>query len=131
VNRGTRPPSDDAPNTVPLAKSRELAAAARLNVRGGSNPLEEKRAALDARRRDVEAHQFARLKRCSLGQVADPIESKGGGWRNAKHGAQWQMALEIYAAPLRNLPVAEVMTERILTALQPIWCEPAYNFDPC
>ena len=111
-----------SPDTVPLSKARELAAAARLAVQNGSNPLEEKRTALDAQRRDVEANQLARSKARTFGQVADDlIESKGAGWRNAKHRAQWSMTLEIYAAPLRTLPVAEVTTEHILAALQPIW----------
>ena len=111
-----------SPDTVPLAKARERAAAARLAVQNRSNPLEEKRAALDAQRRGVEEHQLARSNARTFGQVADElIESKGAGWRNAKHRAQWQMTLEIYAAPLRTLPVAEVTTEHILAALQPIW----------
>ena len=111
-----------SPDTVSLAKARESAAAARLAVQNGSNPLEEKRAALDVQRQNVEAQQLSRSKVRTFGQVADYlIESKGAGWRNAKHRAQWSMTLEIYAAPLRPLPVAEVTTEHILAALQPIW----------
>ena len=111
-----------SPDTVPLAKARELAAAARLSVHNGSNPLEEKRAAMDAQRRDTEERQFARSKARTFGEVADElIESKGAGWRNSKHRAQWSMTLEVYAAPLRALPVAEVTTEQILATLQPIW----------
>ena len=111
-----------SPDTVPLAKARELAAAARLTVQCGSNPLEEKRAALDVQRRSVQAQELSRSNARTFGQVADDlIKSKGAGWRNAKHRAQWHMTLEIYAAPLRAIPVAEVTTEHILAALQPIW----------
>ena len=111
-----------SPDTVPLARARELAASARLAVQNGSNPLEEKRAPLDAHRRGVEEQKRARSKARTFGQVADElIESKGAGWRNSKHRAQWHMTLEIYAAPLRALPVAEVTTEQILAVLQPIW----------
>ena len=111
-----------SPGTVPLAKARELAGTARLTVQNGNNPLEEKRAALDDRRRSVVEQQLARSKGRTFGRVADDlIESKGSGWRNAKHRAQWHMTLEVYAAPLRALPVAEVTTEHILAAPQPIW----------
>ena len=111
-----------SPDTVPLAKARELAAAARLTVQNGSNPLEEKRAAVEAQRRDTEERQLTKSRARTFGEVADDlIESKGAGWRNSKHRAQWIMTLEIYAAPLRALTVAEVTTEQILATLQPIW----------
>ena len=95
---------------------------ARLTVQNGGSPIEEKRAAQDAQRRSVEEQQQSRSKARTFGQVADDlIQSKGAAWRNAKHRAQWSMTLEIYAAPLRELPVAEVTTEHIVAALQPIW----------
>ncbi len=62
-----------SPRTAPLAKARELAATARLTVQNGSNPLEEKRAALDAQRRSVEEQQQSRSKARTFGQIADDL----------------------------------------------------------
>jgi hypothetical protein len=49
------------------------------------------------------------------------IESKGAGWSNAKHRAQWAMTLKVYAAPLRRLPVNAITTDDVLGVLKPIW----------
>jgi Phage integrase central domain/Arm DNA-binding domain len=49
------------------------------------------------------------------------LAAKAPEWRNAKHRAQWAMTLRTYAAPLWPVPVAEVDTAAVLTALQPVW----------
>ena len=62
----------------------------------------------------------------TFGAFADRfLETKGPGWRNEKHRAQWKMTLEVYAAPLRRKPVDAIATEDILTVLKPIWNEKA------
>jgi integrase len=49
------------------------------------------------------------------------LAAKAPEWRNAKHRAQWAMTLRTYAAPLWPVPVAEVDTAAVLSALQPVW----------
>lgn len=111
-------------DTVPLAKAREYAAQARLAVQEGRNPLEERRAAKQAERQAVAEAERARARLKTFGEVADGlIASKGKGWRNDKHRAQWIMTLNHYAEPIRALPVGDVGTEEILAILQPIWAE--------
>jgi integrase len=111
-----------SPDTVTLAKAREYATAARLAIQEGRNPLDDRRAARLEQRRAADDQQSRQLRLRTFGEVADDlIASKGPGWRNAKHRAQWAMTLKTYAAPLRTLPVAEITTEDVLAAMQPIW----------
>lgn len=50
------------------------------------------------------------------------IEAHRGGWRNAKHAAQWLNTLSTYASPVIGaLPVAEVDTDLVVKVLAPIW----------
>ena len=50
------------------------------------------------------------------------IAANKAGWRNAKHRAQWGSTLATYAYPhMGDLPLADVETEHVLAALQPIW----------
>jgi integrase len=92
---------------VSLAEARERANEARKLAASGVNPIE-------ARRR-------AERTKPTFGQMADAfIEAKASEW-GERHLAQWRMMLEVYAAPLRDLPIDEVSTEAVLAALQPIW----------
>ena len=69
-----------------------------------------------------QAGRVASAARATFGAVADALlASKAGGWRNAKHRAQWADDTKIYAAPLRPLPVAEVSTQDVFRVLQPLW----------
>jgi len=102
-------------DAVPLARARELAAKCRLDVAEGRNPL-------SARRATKEATAQAQARSRTFGDVADELLAlKSPGWRNEKHRAQWAMTLEVYAGPLRPLPISEVTTEAVLAVLQPIW----------
>jgi integrase len=52
------------------------------------------------------------------------IESKGPGWRNAKHRAQWTSTLTTYAYPkLGERDVKGIEVGDILEVLRPIWTE--------
>lgn len=98
-------------NYISLSKAREIAIGMRELLAQGIDPL-------DARR----AGRRAAAERVTFGQCADAfLAAKEAAWRNAKHRAQWRMTLEVYAATLRELPVAEVSTQDILKVLQPIW----------
>ena len=91
---------------VTLARARELAAQARANLAEGINPK-------DARKPSEGA---------TFGECADRvIEAMRPSWRNGKHAAQWEMTLRDYAAPLRRLPVDEIITDDVLSVLKPLW----------
>ncbi|WP_036262703.1 tyrosine-type recombinase/integrase [Methylocapsa aurea] len=96
---------------VSLAQARELAGRMRESLVKGIDPL-------DARA----AERRANAARLTFGECADTfVASKESGWRNEKHRAQWKMTLQRYAATLRPIAVADVSTQDILKALQPIW----------
>ena len=58
----------------------------------------------------------------TFGECADlVIETREAEWRNPKHAAQWKMTLQVYAKPLRSMPVNAVGTTDIMTCLKPIW----------
>jgi integrase len=91
---------------VTLARARELASQARAKLADNINPL--------VVRRPSEGSTF--------GECADRyIEAKRPSWRSAKHGAQWEMTLRVYAAPLHHLPVNAITTDDVLSVLKPFW----------
>jgi integrase len=102
---------------VGLAEARDAATAARRAVRGGVNPIDQRK----AERADV----AARAGLNTFSEVAQAyIQSHGDGWRNAKHRAQWVNTLETYAAPIiGKLPVAQVDVGAVMRVLEPIWRE--------
>ena len=92
---------------VALAKAREKAAAARISVSEGRDPI---------------AENNAEARMPTFGELADRhIAAMGSGWRNPKHRAQWEMTLREYARPLRGKPVNEITTADVLDVLRPIW----------
>jgi integrase len=97
-------------NSVGLAAARELAAEARSLLAKGIDPIEARRAAV----KTVP----------TFGECADDfIEAMKPQFRNAKHAAQWEMTLLVYAKPLRDRPVDQITTVHVLEALKPIWHE--------
>lgn len=103
-------------SSVPLAKAREKAAAARALVADGVNPIE-------AKREQAEVPTF--------GEFADAVVADlSPQWRNPKHRAQWMNTLTRDAAPLRGLRVDRIETTDVLEAVKPIWAvkpETAYR----
>jgi integrase len=60
----------------------------------------------------------------TFGEFADNfVETKGKGWRNEKHRAQWAMTLREYAAPLRGKRIDLIQTEDVLAVLSAMWTE--------
>lgn len=93
---------------VTLARAREMASAARVNLASGINP------------RTQRAAPAVRVP--TFGEVADDlIDAMEPSWRNAKHAEQWKMTLRVHAAPLRPLTVNTVTTPHVLDALAPLW----------
>jgi integrase len=58
----------------------------------------------------------------SFGSFADElVESLKPGFRNAKHAAQWEMTLRVYAASLRSMRLDDIDTDDVLAVLKPLW----------
>ena len=94
--------------SVPLALAREMAADCRKTIANGGDP--------------IAARKGAGAATPTFGGFADKfIETKGEGWRNAKHRAQWEMTLTVYAGPLRRKTVDAITTEDVLGVLKPLW----------
>jgi integrase len=97
---------------VSLADARIKAAECRRDLATGQNPIEV--------RREGEAARTA--AGVTFGFFADElIESLKPGFRNAKHAAQWEMTLRVYAAPLQPMRLDEITTDDVLAVLKPLW----------
>jgi integrase len=93
---------------VTLARAPELASQARVKLAEGINPKGARRPA-----------QGVTFGECA-GRL---VEAMRPSWRNRKHAAQWDMTLQVYAAPLRPLRVDRITTEDVLSVLKPVWKE--------
>ncbi|WP_394270816.1 tyrosine-type recombinase/integrase [Qipengyuania sp.] len=103
-----------------LADARDEAAALRLKVKAGIDPLEERdREAAQA----LAAAQAAKVAGTTFRDVATAyIAANEESWRNPKHRQQWRNTLETYVYPvIGDLPVAEVETAHVLKIIEPIW----------
>lgn len=110
------------PDATSLADARDLAAALRLKVKSGIDPLAERdRAAAEA----LAAAQAAKVAGVTFREAADiHIKANRDGWRNAKHKQQWENTLSTYAYPIiGDLPIAGVETPHVIKVLEPIWRE--------
>lgn len=103
-------------DAVSLAEARDKAAALRLTVKAGTDPLEERKAAAAAKRQEEAAALTFRM-------IAERhIAANEGSWRNEKHRQQWKNTLATYAYPvIGDLPVAEIDTPHVLKVIEPIW----------
>lgn len=107
-------------DAVTLADARDKAAALRLKVKAGIDPIEERdREAAQARA----AAQAAKIAGITFKAAAEAyIAANEDGWRNPKHRQQWTNTLATYVYPvIGDLPVAEVDTAHVLAILEPIW----------
>lgn len=101
---------------VGLADARRLAREMRESAARGIDPVAERQAAKDA----LAAAQAGRIT--FDGAVAQFLAAREGGWRNAKHRAQWASTLQTYASPsIGALPVEDVRLEHVCKVLEPIW----------
>jgi integrase len=105
---------------VSLRQARDLAAAQRLSVSGGADPLAERhRKAADALA-EAQASTIAGITFKASGEAY--IAAHGDSWRNDKHRAQWIATLATYVYPVMgDLPVAEIETAHVMAVLEPIW----------
>jgi integrase len=109
---------DDA--AVTLVDARDKATDLHKQVRAGIDPLDKREA--DAKEAAAEA-QKAAVRAITFRTVADHyMTAHEKTWRNSKHRNQWRNTLDTYANPhFGDLSVAEVGTEHVLAALEPIW----------
>jgi integrase len=107
-------------DAVSLAEARDLAAALRLKVKSGVDPLAER---VEAAAATVAAAQASKVAGLTFRAVAEAyIAAHSGGWRNAKHRQQWSSTLATYAYPvIGDRPVADIGTAHVLLILEPIW----------
>lgn len=105
-------------HTITLAEAREKAKACRSMLIDSIDPLE-------ARNATKLANALERAKAMTFDDCAKAyIAAHRGGWKNAKHAAQWTSTLATYASPaIGSLPVAVVNTALVVKVLQPIWQE--------
>jgi integrase len=103
-------------HTVSMALARERAAAARLMVLDGKDPL-------DARQEERQRQRLEAARAMTFRQCAEAyIDAHRAGWRNSKHAGQWEATLGAYAYPiLGKLPVAAIDTGLVMKVIEPIW----------
>ena len=95
---------------VTLAEAWERARAALNTIRGGNDPISERKS-----KRAVIAWTF---KTCALTY----IEAFRPSWKNAKHAAQWESTLATYVYPhFGDKHVKDVDTEDVTNAIRPHW----------
>ena len=100
---------------VSLAEARAGATNMRATLRGGVDPIESKRAA-------VQAIKLERAKAKTFKDCRDAfIQAHKAGWRNAKHAQQWKNTLDTHAEALLELAVQAIDTTIVLNVLEPIW----------
>ncbi|SFI31760.1 Integrase [Collimonas sp. OK307] len=103
-------------HTVTLAEARIKALNCRRQLLDDIDPLDEKQT------RQV-TQKIVAAKTKSFSECAEAyIEAHRAGWKNVKHGAQWESTLETYAGPVfGDLPISAVDTALVMKALEPIW----------
>lgn len=119
---GLGPAAHDGRGGISLAHARDEAAALRLKVRAGIDPLAERQIEASLAAAAAQAANVAQItfKDVAMAYIAMNEDS----WRNAKHRQQWKNTLQTYAYPvIGDMPVAEVETRHVLQIIEPIWKE--------
>jgi integrase len=98
--------------SVPLAKAREKAAAARALLADGKDPLQERRGLLAKQRGAVTFREAAEAY----------IAAHAPSWRGGDNVEQWRGTLATYAYPvIGDLPVGDVDQAHVLKILEAVW----------
>jgi hypothetical protein len=118
INGRQREMGIGAVHTVGLSEARLKAKEQRLLLADGKDPLEVRKAALDAA--TLASARMMTFDQCAAQYIAAHRKS----WKNAKHAGQWAATIQTYASPVFGaFPVAEVDTALVMKALNPIWTE--------
>ncbi len=108
------------PETISLATARDKAAALRLQVKAGVDPLAERQREASEALASAQAAQIAGITFKAVAEAY--IAANEASWRNDKHRQQWRNTLASYVYPVMGeLPVADIGTAHVLQILEPIW----------
>ncbi|WP_320535317.1 tyrosine-type recombinase/integrase [Robbsia andropogonis] len=104
--------------TVSLSDARTRAAAARVVLERGEDPIADR-----DRQRAIKAITVEQSEVVTFAMAAkEYIEIQRPGWANPKHVDQWTNTIETYTAEVfGSTPVESVTTDQVLKALKPIW----------
>jgi hypothetical protein len=112
-------------HTVSLAEARKRAAAARLQVHDGIDPIDVRRST--RARGKLEAAKAITFKECADAYIA----ANEAAWTNDKHRQQWHSTFEdtrrgkrkfpALTTVINDLPVGSIDTGLVLKVLEPIW----------
>jgi integrase len=103
-------------SAIPLARARELAAAARQSRAEGLDPIDKKHEQRAASRRDDA--RAVTFKDCGERYIATHEPA----WRNPKHRQQWRNTLDTYAYPVfGSVSVADVDVGMVMKVIEPLW----------
>jgi integrase len=106
-------PTPPVRGSLLLSQAREEVLRLRALVRQGIDPIAQRQA--DRSRVDAKPRTFREAAELC-------IAAKECEWRNSKHRQQWRNTLATYAySALGNRPVADITTEDVLAAVEPIW----------
>jgi len=101
--------------TFGLRDARDRAEKCRQLLADGIDPIENRKAG-----RQDQLLSAARI--VTFGQCCEKyIEAHRSGWKNVKHGAQWEATLNTYCKVLWPLDVASIDTALVMKCLEPIW----------
>lgn len=96
--------------SVPLVEAREMAAAARLSIAKGLDPIEAGKAAPTLAPTFKEAAE-------------QYIRDRSPSWRNVVHRKQWDQTIRDHAKHLLPIRVDAVTAEDVLKCLRPLWAK--------
>lgn len=97
---------------ISLAKARQSAAEQRRKLSEGINPIDSRRASLEA---PVAVYKdFGTYSQ----ELIEDIQSE---FKNAKHIGQWKSTLRTHAAYLADKKLKDINTADILSVLKPLW----------
>ena len=103
---------------VTLELACQKAAESRALLADGRDPIEPRDA--QKQRQALEQAHSKTFAECAEAY----IKAHRAGWRNAKHGAQWEATLNTYANPVfGSLPIQAIDTALVMKVLEPIWSE--------
>ena len=100
-------------DVVSLADARLAAHQARKQLRDGSDPLDIRKQATQARI-IIAGETFEKVAELYVG-------AHEAGWRNVKHAAQWRATLARAQKAFGSRGVADVDTDSIMALLEPMW----------
>ena len=88
-----------------LSDARDKASVQRSLIASGLDPIRARDE--DSRQKAIEAAKSVTFSKCATSY----IESPRPGWKNEKHGDQWESTIETYCNPdIGSLPVQDVDT---------------------